>query len=480
MFKPKINVVWLKRDIRSKDHLPLCLSELCGLPYLLIYVFEPSQIKRPDTSLRHLSFVYHSLLTLEHRKVELFYGEVESVLGSIVTQCEIQNLFSYQESGVESTWDRDKSVQRFCDAHSIVWKEFQKDGVRRAYKNRDNWDKSWYIQMSTNVIDNAYSSTSAEPLFHNYYKLPVHVQKQLSKWSDEFQPAGELVARKYLSSFIEDRGKNYHRFISKPTESRKSCTRMSPYLAWGNVSIKQVYQAIKNSPQYKENKRAFNGALTRLKWHCHFIQKFEDECRYEYACVNRGYETMAYDRNLHFIQAWKEGKTGYPLVDACMRCLIQTGWINFRMRAMLVSFFCHHLGQDWRDGHYYLASLFLDYEPGIHYTQFQMQAGTTGVNTVRIYNPVKQSLEHDPKCVFIKKWVPELRTVPISLIHKPWEMTLMEQEVYDCVLGKQYPSPIVDLEISGKEARERIWGHRKKMSVQKERKRILNKHVRKK
>ncbi len=478
-----INLVWLKRDLRTQNHAALQAAEVAGLPYRIIYLFDSDLVSQADTSDRHLQFIYHSILDMNlmlesvGRSVEIMVGSSHEVFEYLIHAHPVETVYSYQESGVMNSWRRDKGVAELLAKNQIAWQEFPRDGIVRGIRNRKGWDKHWFVTMSQPLIQNSFSIQTLVPLDHPFH-LPEGLKARVETYPPQYQPAGESNAWKYLHSFIQKRGFKYHLLISKPLDSRTSCSRISTYLAWGNLSIQQAYQYVKNHPNYVARKRPFGAFLTRLKWHCHFIQKFEVECEYETECINRGYELLERSDHMNHLEAWKEGRTGFPLVDACMRALKHTGWINFRMRAMLVSFLCHHLDQDWRRGTYHLASYFLDYEPGIHYPQFQMQAGTTGINTVRIYNPVKQSHDHDPEGAFIKAWVPELSMVDKRHIHEPWLMTQMEQQVCGVTIGEDYPNPIVDLVESGKRARSKIWGHRKTKEVQQEKERILRTHTR--
>ncbi|RDK84361.1 UNVERIFIED_ORG: deoxyribodipyrimidine photo-lyase family protein (cryptochrome) [Idiomarina abyssalis] len=473
-------VVWLKRDLRLSDHDALAAALKHHDSVLLWYNFEPMLLDDPHYDMRHWRFVWQSLCDMNEQlkpygvNLHISCGDILEQLQRIQNKLGSIELYSYQEIGLINTYQRDKQVSRFCREQNINWHESSYGAVIRAARSRSNWRKNWnrVMRLESETLD--LTRIIASPF--ELYRAPAEWQAH----DPLFQKGGELEARRTLLSFFEGRGKLYSVNISKPGLSRESCSRLSAYLAWGNLSLRQVYQYCLTYWQTPGWRKPLRALVSRLHWHCHFIQKFESEISQQLKPINRGYETLPFRKDesvAQHLEAWKQGRTGYPLVDACMRCLIKTGYINFRMRAMLVSFLCHYLAIDWRLGADYLASLFLDFEPGIHYPQFQMQAGVTGINTVRIYNPTKQALEQDAEGTFIRTWLPELAELPNELLIEPWQLTPLESAMFDIELGTDYPYPIVDKDEYRGTMSKNLWDWRKSSLVQLENKRILSRHV---
>jgi len=500
-----VRILWLKRDLRMYDHAALHAALEAG-PVLGLFVFEPSLWRAPDADRRHLDFLVASLGELRtewHRRggrLLVRTGELPEVLDRLLDELDRtaigtpEAIVAHEETGNDLTYARDRRVGGWCRDRGMPLVEIPQHGVVRRLRSRDGWSRTWTRRMSSNPLpapEHLPAPTGAERLDPG--GIPEASDLGVAGEAIAIQPGGEAAGRERLASFLDHRGVDYRRAMSSPTTAFEACSRISPHLAWGTLSLRTArHESERRVRELREladhcgsgagrHVRSIESFLSRLRWHCHFMQKLESEPEIEFRNMNRAFDGMREgffetDEAKRRFEAWREGRTGYPMVDACMRCLHATGWINFRMRAMLASFSSHHLWLHWREPSVWLARQFVDYEPGIHYSQFQMQSGTTGINTVRIYSPAKQARDHDPSGVFIRRWVPELERVPDEFIAEPAAMPALTALMARCEIGVDYPAPIVDHSAALRDAKERLFAIRKSVAGRREARRVYIAH----
>lgn len=485
-------VVWFKRDLRVQDHGPLASAAQTG-PVLALYALEPAQWRSPDRAGRHWQVLRLQLQDLEQQlanlgaRLAIWPGEILEALKTLHDTAPFA-LHAHEETGNAASYARDRAVRAWCREAGVSLREQPQTGVVRRLADRDGWARRWNRRMAapTKSLPQSIDFAPVPTGFISTGDLPSLLpQVSLPDNRVAAVPAiGRSAARATLASFLNERAAGYAKNISSPLTAEQGCSRLSLHLALGAISMREVWQALQSRRSAlreldRERRdigltdlRSFGG---RLHWHCHFMQKLEDEPHLEFRNMARGCDGLREDSfNEQRFAAWCEGRTGYPFVDACMRMLNATGWINFRMRAMLTSFASYNLWLHWREPGLHLARQFLDYEPGIHWPQVQMQSGTTGINTLRIYNPVKQGHDQDPGATFIARWVPELAALPAPLRHAPWQAGGIDLAAAGVRIGIDYPAPIVDHAATARAARAAIGERRRAARAESER--ILETH----
>lgn len=507
-----MHVVWLKRDLRLDDHAPFAeAARRCGDGgrMVALYAYEPDIWLAPDADASHLAFVEESLDELEALlaarggRLVRRLGEMPEVLEMLAREGgsdePLESVLAHEETGNGATYARDIRVARWCRRRGVEFREWRQHGVFRPNPGRDGWSARWQAQMERPRLEAPAAFRSPDParIAPGERGLAQALGLGADTRAALRQRGGSREAARTLASFLLGRGRDYRQAMGSPVLAWESCSRLSPHLAWGTMSVRRAHQGARRRlaqlddparvaaeglsdddlARWRGSIRSF---LSRLSWHCHFIQKLEDEPAIESMCMARSCERLreGLDPELAAarLTAWRQGRTGYPMVDACMRALVATGWINFRMRAMLVSFASHHLWLDWRAFAPWLGRQFLDYEPGIHYPQVQMQSGTTGINTLRIYSPRKQVEDHDPTGVFIRKWVPELAPVPDEHLAEPHLLPPLLQSMIGCRIGEDYPAPVVEHRAAYRFAQERLYGLRATREARVEAKAVFEKH----
>lgn len=423
-------IVWFKKDLRLFDHhtTQAASKHTTTLP---IYIAEPSIWKYGDLSKRHFQFVYESLIDLQDslRKIgsDLFVAidEMEFVLNKLLSAYGKFILYSHREHGLNHTYDRDQRVKKWIEEHDCKWIEFSSFAVARYQHEypRKEFKEKW-LGQTMNPSPKRLNLPSVIPSWlsndlNSIHKLEVQGEGALNPLK-----GGEKEAIKKANEFFKHRFKKYNVYINKPFYSVLSSSQLSPYITWGNISLKALHISTQKhikeiEPSSEFERSQLKAFYDRIQWHCSFVQAIEKDPLLHIVPRDARFDEIRH-HDATILEAFKSGKTGIPFVDACMKALNQTGWINFKQRAMLASFACNTLLLDWRDVGHVLAHLWLDYEPGIHWLQMQTQAGLIPEGHIPLYDVIKQSKMHDAEGRFIKQYIPELASVPVNFIHEPW------------------------------------------------------------
>lgn len=390
-----VDVVWLKKDVRLHDHGPLWTASTSGRPFVVLYLYEPDQLRHHSMHGSHVNFQNEGLEEMDKvlkacagsttSGITFLRAEVTEALDLIHQQKTIVRLLAHQETGHLSSFGRDRRVRKWCKSHGVPFIEINQNGVTRCLRSRDEFTKGYNAYVRREEYASIDPQNIAKRLVTDLPSVGILRASELSSELEHpedrqsRQRGGEREALRTLRSFLDKRGVGYNAGISKPAKSWRSCSRLSPYLTYGHISIRRVHQTIKRRQDELRAKRkrqprgskpdpwlrSLASFSSRMRWRSHFVQKLETEPQIEVHSTHPAYDRLRCedgDFNPHYFEAWKTGRTGYPMVDACMRMLLKHGWLNFRMRAMLVSFAAYNLYLDWRKIAPHLARCFLDYE----------------------------------------------------------------------------------------------------------------------
>ena len=459
------DIIILNRNLRLLDNAALYYGSLKS-NFIVIYLYDVNYWKANGKSSRQLKFSNDCLEELDedlkklNSKINVFNGSFYDLGKWIETN---YNYFSIHINHCTDVNYFREGFDNFKENFKNKITVYDDFGLQLNNFDRDTWSKNWNHIMNSDLLGVPKPSNNKDRLnLIGFSDFKNEISCEFSGLSN-IQKGGTSKAKELLETFLDQRCKGYRIKMSSPSQSEESCSRLSPHFTYGSISIRQVYQQLNKMLPELNNKKDLYSFKKRLYWHCHFVQKLHTEPELEFYSMHRMCDDLRPEYDDEIIEKWIEGETGFPFLDACMKFLNENGWINFRMRAMIMSFASYNLWQPWQKTSPRLAELFTDYEPGIHISQVQMQSGVTGINLPRIYSISKQSMDQDPDAEWTKNLLPQLNSFDPKLIH-------------NAELNDSYIPQIVDLKSSAKFARDQIWGIRKSIEFKNEARKVYLKH----
>lgn len=416
MAAEKVSVFWFRRDLRLDDNIGLYHALNSETPILPIFIFDENILSRLPKNDARVTFIYEQLekinrtLKKKDTQISIYYGDPIDVFKKISQELNIQAVYTNHDYEPYAT-SRDQRIQEYLQHLSIGFHSFKdhvifekdeivkKDG--KPYVVYTPYAKKWLEKIKTKKLQHYPSENFVESFFKNENHKNVYL-KDIGFLSSKIK-----VKSFHIDALLIDEYESTRNFPALDQTSR-----LGPHLRFGTVSIRKIIS--KATRQYSKT------FLKELIWREFFIQILWHFPHTPNKCFKQKYERITWRNNEEEFKRWCNGTTGYPLVDAGMRQLNQTGFMHNRVRMLVGSFLCKHLLIDWRWGETFFAEKLHDYEMASNVGNWQWVAGC-GVDAApyfRIFNPTTQIQKFDKDLAYIKKWVPDLQelTYPTPMV----------------------------------------------------------------
>ncbi|NJK37618.1 MAG: deoxyribodipyrimidine photo-lyase [Oscillatoriales cyanobacterium SM2_3_0] len=440
-------IVWFRRDLRIFDHAPLYRAAQRG-EVVPVFIFDSALLHHPETGSARVAFMLECLRSLDQDLQErggrliLRTGNPVEVLPQLLRETAAEGIYAYIDYERIYGRVRDGRLNQMLGEEQMKIRWFEPTAGTSSLLSYPQYRNWWFAQMQQPMSPTPERIRVPENL--GSQPLPTLADLNWMEDGKPIPPAGTTGARQLLQDFLDHKTRNYYWQLSYP--SAEATTGLSPHIKFGAISVRECYQMIQAYPTQDDTRieRSKQQAIARLRWGVGFAQRFRYLPQLELRSLYRVFDQDGWEFDPELYQAWKEGRTGFPIVDAAARCLKATGGLqgfNFRTRAIYASFLGNLLGMDWRYGALHFMEHLIDGDCPIDHYQWAMQTGVTHCidkTWTRIYNPGQMAVDRcDPEGLFIKRWLPELTEVAPKNLGNPPRIN-------------NYPGPILDYKAARK------------------------------
>ena len=451
-------VVWFRRDLRLHDQPALTDAVASGYPVAPLFVFDPSVLHGRFTSPNRTWFLLGSVVALRHAleargsRLSIRIGDPSDVVPAFVREVGARDVVvsrDYTPYGRR----RDRAVATALGEHGIDLRakrgllihepEELLTGAGDGYTVFGAFLRRWESLALRDILPapDAVPTVDADP--GAMPDLPALGFDGPTADLDALPEAGEAAAQQRFDAWIEGGGAAAYDRSRDRLGDPRATSHLSADLRFGLLSPVEVATRALASDEGAEGSRRFVSELAWRDFYAHAIWRSPRIAREP---MDERYRDIAWQSDEAGLEAWQDGRTGYPIVDAAMRHLRSAGWLPNRARMIVASFLTKDLLIDWRAGERHFMTHLVDGDPASNLGGWQWAAsiGTDSRPFVRVFNPVTQAKRFDPDGVYIRTWLPELARVPTARIQEPWTMSEAEQDAAACRIGVDYPAPIVD------------------------------------